>query len=98
MPPTKPLPDLGGVDLAELQLEILAVLEEQFGPEARDLTRKMQFGDLLSYAGGARVVLGVKAVEARGGRAAAAPPSSVMKWRRFTRSPRRRARARAAER
>jgi hypothetical protein len=54
MPPRKPLPDLGGVDLVELQLEILAVLEEQYG-----LThmRRMPFSALLDYAGGARLVL-----------------------------------------
>ena len=52
-----PLPDLGGVDPAELQLEIFAVLEERLGPQTRNLMRKMQFGDLLTYAGGARRVL-----------------------------------------
>jgi hypothetical protein len=51
----KPLPDLGGVDLVELQLEILAVLEERFGPQTR--MHKMQFGDLLTYASSARLVL-----------------------------------------
>jgi hypothetical protein len=50
-----PLPDLGGVDPAELQLEIFAVLEERLGPLTR--MRRMQFGDLLDYAGGARRVL-----------------------------------------
>jgi hypothetical protein len=53
----KPLPDLGGVDPAELQLAILAVLEERLGPQTRNLMHKMQFGDLLTYAGGARRVL-----------------------------------------
>jgi hypothetical protein len=41
----------------ELQLALLAVLEERLGPQTRNLMRKMQFGDLLTYAGGARVVL-----------------------------------------
>jgi hypothetical protein len=36
MPRPKPLPDLTGVDLAELQLMILAVLDEHsVGPELR---------------------------------------------------------------
>jgi len=57
--PAKPLPDLGGVDPAELQLEILAILEEHLGQKTRTLMRnnRMQFGDLLDYAGGARLVL-----------------------------------------
>ena len=57
MPARKPLPDLGGVDHAELQLEIVAVLEQRLGPKTRTLMRMMQFGDLLTYAGGARLVL-----------------------------------------
>lgn len=61
MPTREPLPGLilGGVDPAELQLEILAILEEYLGPKTRTLMRKnrMQFGDLLDYAGGARRVL-----------------------------------------
>jgi hypothetical protein len=52
-----PLPDLSDVDPIELQLALLAVLEERLGPQTRNLMRKMQFGDLLTYAGGARVVL-----------------------------------------
>src|SRR5262249_3439450 len=54
MPAREPLPDLVcGVDHAELQLEILAVLEERVG---RNRSR-MQFGHRLDYAGGARLVL-----------------------------------------
>jgi len=43
--------------IPELQLEILAVLEDRFGQKTRTLMRMMQFGDLLTYAGGARLVL-----------------------------------------
>jgi hypothetical protein len=49
------LPDLGGVDLVELQLEILALLEERYGPLTH--MRRMPFSALLDYAGGARRVL-----------------------------------------
>ena len=52
-----PLPDLSDVDPAELQIAILAVLEERFGPQPRGLLHRMQFGDLLTEAGGARRVL-----------------------------------------
>jgi hypothetical protein len=38
----------GDVDPAELQLEILAVLEERLGPQTRRLMHKMQFGNLCS--------------------------------------------------
>jgi len=54
MPARKLLLDLGGVDPAELQLEVLALLEERFGQRARKF---MAFGDLLTCAGGARLVL-----------------------------------------
>jgi peptidoglycan/xylan/chitin deacetylase (PgdA/CDA1 family) len=54
--PARPLPDLRDVDPAELQLAILVVLEERLGLKAT-LMRRMQFGDLLADAGGARRVL-----------------------------------------
>jgi len=54
MPAREPLPDLRDVDLAELQVEILALLEERFGQRARKF---MAFGNLLTCAGGARLVL-----------------------------------------
>jgi hypothetical protein len=57
MPKRKPMPDLDGVDPAELQLAILVELQERLGPQTRKLMRRMQFGDLLEYAGGARRVL-----------------------------------------
>jgi hypothetical protein len=57
MPARKPLPDLGGVDPTELQLAILVVLEERLGPQTRSRLRRMQFGDALTDAGGARRVL-----------------------------------------
>ena len=57
MPARKPLPDLGGVDPAELQLEVMALLEEHFGQKTLKLVRCMQYGDMLDYAGGARRVL-----------------------------------------
>ena len=52
-----PLPDLSDVDPIELQLAILVVLEERLGRQTRNLLHRMQFGDLLTYAGGARRVL-----------------------------------------
>jgi len=51
------LPDLGGVDHAELTLEIMAVLEERLGQKTRNLIRWMPFSELLDRAGGARLVL-----------------------------------------
>jgi hypothetical protein len=57
MPRRKPLPDLADVDPAELQLAILVVLEERLGPQVRGLMHRVQFGQLLDSAGGARRVL-----------------------------------------
>jgi hypothetical protein len=57
MPRRKPLPDLSGVDLAELQLTILAVLDQHHcGPEFRKLMHA-QLGACLEQAGGAQRVL-----------------------------------------
>jgi hypothetical protein len=57
--PRKPLPDITDIDPAELQLAILIALEERLGPQAREHMRKrrLQFGDALDLAGGARRVL-----------------------------------------
>jgi hypothetical protein len=57
MPRIKPLPDLTGVDLAELQLTVLAIFERHhLDPEFRKVMHA-QLGDLLERCGGARVVL-----------------------------------------
>jgi hypothetical protein len=51
-----PLPDLSEVDPAELQFEVLSLLEVHFGPRTRNLM-PTQFSALLDAAGGARRVL-----------------------------------------
>jgi hypothetical protein len=57
MPRIKPLPSLEGVDLAELQLTILAIFERHhMDPEFRRVMHA-QLGDCLDAAGGARQVL-----------------------------------------
>jgi hypothetical protein len=50
------LPDIADIAPAELEVEILRVLEEQVGPRARDLLRG-NFSNLVEAAGGARRVL-----------------------------------------
>jgi hypothetical protein len=57
MPQRAPLPDIADIDSAELMLELTAVLEERLGPQARELMHRVQFGNLLKHAGGARFVL-----------------------------------------
>jgi hypothetical protein len=49
-------PDIADIAPAELEAEILRVLEEQVGPRARDLVHG-NFTNLVEAAGGARVVL-----------------------------------------
>jgi hypothetical protein len=57
MPRPRPLPDLTGVDPTELQLTILAVLDQRgVGPEFRQCMRGVQLGDILELCGGAPAV------------------------------------------
>jgi hypothetical protein len=51
-------PDITDIDPVELQLAILVVLEERLGPQTREhmRRRRLQFGDALDLAGGARRV------------------------------------------
>jgi hypothetical protein len=57
MPRSRPLPDISDVDLAQLQLEILAMLDRvELGPEVRQLGH-IEFGDALDRLGGARLAL-----------------------------------------
>jgi hypothetical protein len=59
MPRTAKLPDLASIDITELQLVILAILDERgLGPEFwQCLNGGAQIGALLDHCGGAREVL-----------------------------------------
>jgi hypothetical protein len=58
MPRIKPLPSLEGIDLAELQLTILAIFEHHhMDPEWRRCMRNPQIGDLIAQCGGAPALL-----------------------------------------
>ena len=57
MPRPARLPSLEGIDLAELQLSVLAIFEQHhMDPEFRKLMRA-QLGACLDLAGGAKAVL-----------------------------------------
>jgi hypothetical protein len=70
MPRPARLPDINGIDRAELQLEVLAILEREgvIEPEARAHT-ELYFGECLRLAGGAREVLheAIERIRARHG-------------------------------
>jgi hypothetical protein len=68
MPRPAKLPDLANVDVTELQLMILAVLDQHnVGPEFRKVMHG-EFGDLLERCGGAREVLATALAAIRRGR------------------------------
>ena len=59
MPRIKPLPDFSGVDLAELELEIMAMIERLGIPPELRRNVHLDFGGCLDRLGGAPAVLAI---------------------------------------